>query len=127
MTQSMLFDDMADPAAVKAVDARRKQKSGAGKPEKLARKSDPASSFEAVGQFRESGGIQTHEDMILNALYQLGKATGHALVDKIAELYPEKPLTHVQVMRRTGAMMAIHKGDLVDCVCGKRCQELSPK
>ena len=118
--QTMLFGGTDSKSEVAKLSARRKSKP-------LARSADPASSFEAAGQFRESKGIETHEAMILNALYRKGKATGHELVEEIARLYPEKPLTHPQVMRRTGAMHEVRKGEVRPCVCGGRCEELLPK
>lgn len=121
MNQGNLFGEPDTTKKVAALKARRNSTKG------MVRKSDPASSFEAAGQFRESRGVETHESMILNALYRLGNATGHELVDEIAKIYPEKPLTHTQVMRRTGAMGSVAKGKVRMCVCGGRCQEMTPK
>ena len=118
MTQEMLFG-MTDPKETKRTEERRKSKP-------LSGKNDPASSGMAAGRFRQSGGIETHEDVILNALFRLGNATGHELVAEIARLYPDKPLSHTQVMRRTGAMDTVEGGAVRGCCCGGKCQELRP-
>jgi len=123
MSQLSLFEPEppdANTVKVKALERRRKSKP-------LSRKKDPSSSHKAGQMFRESGGVQTHEDIILTALYRLGKATGHELVKEIAGLFPERPLSHTQVMRRTGAMVEVEGGECRACVCGGKCQELSLK